>query len=424
VVDAPVSGEREASVESGPADYRHLMRRVEQVVEAIQASEERGATIHRLADAVLCRLGDALRISGGRLYRRIGDVYEIRATFPKSIERLIGFRVAASYAAIEGVLESGVVYYGSDAPQVDREIESALGVEGFAAIEVDDEEFILSFDVDPATDRETVLYSLGVLRHAINQRLRQERFEAVFDEARKIQASILPRRVPTYGEFDIWGHSVPMENVGGDYYDYIPVTDKILGVAIADVSGHGLPAALQVRDVYMGLRMGLARDFKIVRTVERMNRIIHRSTLTSRFVSLFYGELEPNGVFIYVNAGHPPPFHLDAQGEARMLEEGGAVLGPIGDATYERGFVRVRPGDVIVLTTDGILEASPDPPSAPNPRLYGTERLVTLAREMRGESAQAIGEAILADVERFSDGEPAQDDRTVLIVRLPESDSR
>ncbi len=89
-----------------------------------------------------------------------------------------------------------------------------------------------------------------------------------------------------------------MESVGGDFYDYIPITDKILGLAIADVSGHGLPAALQVRDIYMGLRMGMARDFKIVRTVERLNQIIHKSTLTSRFVSMFYGELERNGVLL------------------------------------------------------------------------------------------------------------------------------
>ena len=182
-----------------------------------------------------------------------------------------------------------------------------------------------------------MLFSLGVLRHAINQKLRQERMQEVFDQARKIQASILPRRIPVYGGFELYGRIQPMESVGGDFYDYIPITDKILGLAIADVSGHGLPAALQVRDIYMGLRMGMARDFKIVRTVERLNQIIHKSTLTSRFVSMFYGELEPNGVFIYVNAGHPPPFHLSAAGEVRFLDEGGA-----GPRTARRRDLRAR----------------------------------------------------------------------------------
>jgi sigma-B regulation protein RsbU (phosphoserine phosphatase) len=305
--------------ESKGIDYRQLMRRVEQVVAAIQESDERGATIHRLADAVLSKLGDALRISGGRLYRRAGDHFEIIATFPESRPGLLGVRLPESYAPIRDVLETGVVFAAADDPRIDRSVEARLGVQGFAAIELDDEEFLLSLDVAPGVHRDDVLYSLGVLRHAINQRLRQERFEAVFDEARKIQASILPRRTPVYGTFDLAGQTQPMEHVGGDFYDFIPVTDKILGVAIADVSGHGLPAALQVRDVYMGLRMGMARDFKIVRTVERMNQIIHRSTLTSRFVSMFYGELELNGIFIYVNAGHPPPFHLDSSGKVTYL---------------------------------------------------------------------------------------------------------
>jgi sigma-B regulation protein RsbU (phosphoserine phosphatase) len=400
-------------------DYRQLMRQVEQVVAAIQESDERGATIHRLADAVLSRLGDALRISGGRLYRRVGDQFEIIATFPLSRPDLLGVRLPESYAPIRDLLETGVVFATRDDPRSDPGVEERLGVEGFAAIELGDEEFLLSLDVAPGVHRDDVLYSLGVLRHAINQRLRQERFEAVFDEARKIQASILPRRMPVYASFDLAGHSRPMENVGGDFYDFIPITDKILGIAIADVSGHGLPAALQVRDVYMGLRMGLARDFKIVRTVERMNQIIHRSTLTSRFVSMFYGELEPNGIFIYVNAGHPPPFHLSAAGAVTFLDEGGAVLGPIADSTYERGFVRLAPGDLVVLYTDGMIEASPQPAGDGEPVEYGIDRLVGLARSMRDRPAREIVETMLADVEDFCGRAEAQDDRTVVVVRYP-----
>jgi len=401
-------------------DYRSLLRQVEKVLDEIQADAEKGTTVHRLADAVVCRLGKALRIPGGRLYRREGEQYVIAATFPEGESPLLGTRVPAAYAAIQELLESGVVYFEPDDPRTDRELESRLGVAGFAAVEVDDEAFLLSFDVAPETDRETILFSLGVLRHAINQRLRQERFEAVFDEARKIQASILPRRVPSYGSFDLFGQSQPMEKVGGDFYDFIPVTDKILGLAIADVSGHGLPAALQVRDIYMGLRMGMARDFKIVRTVERLNQIIHRSTLTSRFVSLFYGELELNGVFIFVNAGHPPPFHLSAAGEVRFLHEGGAVLGPLGDATYERGFVSMAPGDMVVLYTDGMIEAASTSPDAVAPEEYGIERLVERARSLRGRGAREIVAALLADVERFGAGQPIQDDRTVVVVRYPE----
>src|SRR4029434_4486679 len=97
----------------------------------------------------------------------------------------------------------------------------------------------------------------------------------------------------------------PAELCVGDSRAFIPLSARRLGIAIADASGHGLPAALQVRDVYTGLRMAVERGFKIVRTVERLNRIIHESRLTTRFVSLFYGEIEDDGNMMYVNAGHP-----------------------------------------------------------------------------------------------------------------------
>jgi sigma-B regulation protein RsbU (phosphoserine phosphatase) len=403
--------------EGRAVDVRHLMKRVEQLVREIQSSDEIGATIHHLADAIIARFREALGLHGGRLYQWDGEAYELKATFPDAKPVAAGLRVPSSYEPLQIALSEGVVYMGSDDVRADRAFEERLGVDRFAAIEVGNEEFILSFDLAPGSHRDDVLVSLGVLRHAINQKLLQERMQEVFNEARKIQASILPRRVPSYGGFDLFGLIRPMESVGGDFYDYIPITDKILGLAIADVSGHGLPAALQVRDIYMGLRMGMARDFKIVRTVERLNQIIHKSTLTSRFVSMFYGELEPNGVFIYVNAGHPPPFYLAADGEVRHLEEGGAVLGPVLDASYERGFVRMKPGDTVVLYTDGMIEATPaDSEAGPE---FGVERLIEIARRMRGSSSRAIAETMMKAVEEYRGDAEAQDDRTVVVVTYP-----
>jgi sigma-B regulation protein RsbU (phosphoserine phosphatase) len=298
---------------------------------------------------------------------------------------------------------------------VDRVLEEDLGVREFAGIEVGDEDYILAFNVDPVASHEDIVFSLQILRHAINQKVRHERMEEVFREARKIQASILPRRAPSFPPFDMAGRTEPMDRVAGDFFDMIPITDKILGLAIADVSGHGLPAALQVRDVHMGLRMGMARDFKIVRTVERLNQIIHKSTLTSRFVALFYGELELNGTFIYVNAGHVPPFHLQADGGHRFLEEGGPVLGPLSDATYERGFVKMRSGDLLVLFTDGIVEAC----HQGSGEELGAERLLEVTRELRGRKPAEVVEGIFRHVEEWTGGTPPDDDRTVLVVSYP-----
>jgi serine phosphatase RsbU (regulator of sigma subunit) len=372
-----------------------------------------------VVETIIAKFRDELGIYGGRLYKRRGPFYVIQATFGDAKAVPEGLKVPRTYPPVEALLEQGAVYMDASDSRIDRGLESLLGVGEFAAIEVGDEEYILAFNLAGGHHRDDVLFSLGILRHSINQKIRRERMEGIFEEARKIQASILPRRVPAYGEFDIAGHSEPMEGVGGDYFDYIPVTEKILGLAIADVSGHGLPAALQVRDIYMGLRMGLARDFKIVRTVERMNKIIHKSTLTSRFVSMFYGELELNGVFIYVNAGHPAPFHLTADGTVRFLEEGGPVLGPLSEATYERGFVIMKPGDMLVFYTDGICETTGQDDDTAAPEEFGVDRLLAVARENRGRAARAIVDAIFASIERFSRGAPPGDDRTVMVVTYP-----
>jgi Stage II sporulation protein E (SpoIIE) len=401
-----------------PVNYRELMRHVEQVVASIERANETGRTVHTVAEAIVAKFRHELGIVGARLYRRQGPVYVLETTLGDAKELPQGLEIPAFYPPIQLVLEKGSVYMEADDPRVDPNVELLLGVQRFSAIEVGNEEYIVGFNIEPGAHRDDILFSLGILRHAINQKIRQERMEGIFRQARKIQTSILPRRVPTYGAFDLAGRSDPMETVGGDFFDYIPVTEKILGLAVADVSGHGLPAALQVRDIYMGLRMGLSRDFKIVRTVERLNAIIHQSTLTSRFVSLFYGELEPNGVFIYVNAGHPPPFHLTADGSSRDLTEGGAVLGPLAHGTYERGFVRMQPGDLLVLYTDGIVETTGKARGAAREE-FGVQRLLEVARTHQNEPAAATVAAIFAAVEAWSGGRPAKDDRTVMVVRYP-----
>src|SRR3954453_7054941 len=395
------------------------MKKVEQAVAAMDRDEDVGSTIHSLLEIIIEKFQDELVISGGRLYQRRGAYYVLQATFGDAKEVPQGLKVPISYRPIQLLLEQGTVYMDTEDPNIDRNLENLLGVQRFAAIEVGSEEYILAFNVAPGHDRDDILFSLGILRHSVNQKIRRDKMEGIFEQARKIQASILPRREPGYGDFDIYGRSEPMEEVGGDFFDYIPLTKKILGLAIADVSGHGLPAALQVRDIYMGLRMGLARDFKIVRTVERMNKIIHKSTLTSRFVSMFYGELELNGVFIYVNAGHPPPFHITADGSVRYMEEGGPVLGPLPDASYQRGFVIMKPGDMLVFYTDGICETQGREKVGDPAEEFGTDRMLRIAREQQGRSAQEIVEALFASVEAFGGEAAPDDDRTIMVVTYP-----
>jgi sigma-B regulation protein RsbU (phosphoserine phosphatase) len=389
---------------------KSLFRKVERAIEAIERSSDASSTITETAGAIIENFREELGVRGGRLYERRDGGYELTRVFGGAVAAP-GIFVPDSYPPVQQVVDEGVVVLDLTAPGVDPEFERKLGVDRFAAIAVGDDQYILSFSVDPVAQTEDLLASLGILRHAVDQKLRQERFVSVLNEARQIQMSILPRRSPRRGEFDIAGYTVPAEIVGGDFFDFIPVTERIHGIAIADASGHGLPAALQVRDVYTGLRMGVARDFKIVRTVERLNRIINQSRMTTKFVSLFYGEIEEEGNFIYVNAGHPPPLHFHAKG-VTTLKQTGMVLGPSATASYSRGFLSLEPGDALLLYTDGMTEASD-----PKGREYGIERLKTAFLALKEKPADEIVRALVEKVGEYVRVRAPEDDRTVVVVK-------
>ena len=128
------------------------------------------------------------------------------------------------------------------------------------------------------------------------------------------------------------------------------------GLLIGDASGHGLPAALLVRDVVTGLRMAAYWDFRIERIMGHLNSVIHKSRLTTRFVSLFYGEVERSGNFFYVNCGHPPPLLVNPTRGIQHLDMGGSILGPLPEQRFKRGFAHIDRGGLLVLYTDGLSE--------------------------------------------------------------------
>lgn len=398
-------------------DYKSLLTQVQKTFESIETTDDPATTVVQFAEIVARDFREQLGITGGRLYACRDDDYVLIHRFGESGEGGIGIAIPATYKPIALVLENGVVVMDPDDPGIDPVLEQRIGgSHRFAAIAVGDEDWILSFNVAEELSRDDILFSLNLVRYAITQKLRTERFESILDEAVRIQQSILPQRIPQYRGYEVFGKTVAAEIVNGDFYDFIPVSETILGLAIADASGHGLSAALVVRDVYMGLRMGVDRDFKIVRTMQKLNRILHRSKLTTRYVTLFYGELEENGTFIYSNAGHNPPFVLKGE-RVEFLRHGGLILGPTPDATYNRGYISVDPGDVLCLYTDGITEAHDE-----NDEEFGTDRLVRLVEENRARPSQEIVQEVLAAVSRW--GNDGEDDRTVVIVKAVGTERR
>jgi len=274
---------------------------------------------------------------------------------------------------------------------------------------------VVFFLLDEGWSRQPVDFALNTVRAALGSRLMEERVRGSFKEAAEIQQSLLLDEPPEFTGFDLACRSIPAEEVGGDFFDFLAFDEEVLGLSIGDASGHGLPAALLVRDVVTGLRMGIEKELKVAHVFAKLNRVIHRSNLSSRFVSVFYGELEPNGTLVYVNAGHPPGLLFTPAGVLE-LTTGGTVIGPLPEVRFKRGVSRLDPGDVLVLSTDGILERRD-----PKGEFFGAIELRRVVAEDLSAPAEAILDRVFAAAFEFGDGRPWEDDATVVVVRrLPE----
>ena len=253
---------------------------------------------------------------------------------------------------------------------------------------------------------------LSSLQYAVRQQRQRHKLENLVEQARVIQTSLLPAGPIVFGDYDIAAISLPAHRVGGDVYDVLELDAETLAIAVADASGHGLPAALQARDVITGLRMGVERDLKITRTIEKLNRVIHRSGLVTRFVSMVFGEIETNGNFSYINAGHPPPLLVDDHG-IHELSVGGMILGPNPLAAYKLGFAHVDRGAALVMYTDGVIEHRND-----RGEMFGVSEVARWLTDQRSAAAAQAVADLLDRLRAFAPGR-FEDDVTVVYLRRP-----
>jgi sigma-B regulation protein RsbU (phosphoserine phosphatase) len=235
----------------------------------------------------------------------------------------------------------------------------------------------------------------------------------------EIQRSLLPQELPRIGGFELAAHYLTSARAGGDYYDFFPLSDGRWGLFIADVSGHGTPAA-----VLMAITHALAHSQPGTRTPpDELLRYLNQQlaqfyTHDGTFVTAFYGVLEPQRRKItYSMAGHNPP-RLARDGRILSLDKNAALpLGIIPEQRYGLATLSIEPGDLLLLYTDGITEA-PAPLRGTGPReLFGIERLDPLLIDCGTTSAQACVARILKEVERFTCGAPARDDQTLIAIR-------
>jgi sigma-B regulation protein RsbU (phosphoserine phosphatase) len=271
--------------------------------------------------------------------------------------------------------------------------------------------WIFVFTLESNWIREEIEFCLNAVRTLLNYRLHAEAMNNSIQQAALIQQSLLPGSPPQIPGYETAGQSHPAEAVGGDFFDFTVFDNEVFSVAVGDASGHGLPAALMVRDVVTGLRMGVEKEMKMAEAMEKLNRVIHRSTLSSRFVSLFYAEIESNGNIFYVNAGHPPPLMIK-KSKIEQLHATGLLLGAISDITIHRASVSFEQDAVLVMYSDGVLERF-----NANHEEFGLERLAALIVKHQHKAAQEILDIIYQTVLDFGDQATWQDDVTIVVIK-------
>lgn len=237
--------------------------------------------------------------------------------------------------------------------------------------------------------------------------------------AREIQQRLLPNiRVAPSG-FQVASFMKPCEAVGGDYYDVIPLGQDALAVAVGDVCGKGIPAALLFSSVLAALRTQLEYTTSPMQVVRRLNDLLIKSTGEAIFLTLFFGIYDKRrDRLTFVNAGHPPPLVIQRGGAVRELKGTTPALGILEDSSRIQRTTRVRPGDVLLLYTDGLIEAQDR-----SKRIYGRRRLLRLVEEKLSTDPekvfdpQALIDTVTEDLRQFLDGRPVTDDLTLLALK-------
>lgn len=252
----------------------------------------------------------------------------------------------------------------------------------------------------------------------LRDRLQVARLEEELHLAQQIQRTFLRSEFPAMPRCEVHAINISSRQVGGDYYDVVPCEDGSFLVAIADVAGKGVPAALMSSMLQAALRTH-SRSTEPVSTILRnINALVYRSTAVHQFATFFLARVDATGRHLtFSNAGHNWPALVRSDGTTLFLERGGLLLGVLEDIQLEHEQVELQPGDVLVLFTDGISEAANC-----EGELFGEQRVAEIVRALeRPLDARAITARLLDEVEAHLGAEEAQDDRTLLVLRVHES---
>jgi len=406
-------------------EQRKLHKLVETIASGKFATEKEMLinTIHGIVKS------EDIDVTGGRIWKldeskdaytilyQTGNLEKIKSGFKLRVEEYPVFDLIAKERTILGdetnaaLREKGIFKYSASGVGGKRKINEKYLYEYILALNSDkvDEEFKLD---------------LNMIATALTSKIKQKRssasahhLRADIDKARQLQKSILPEHEHKFHGYVLYGITHPAEIVGGDFFDYQELGEEgdRLGITIGDAASKGVGAAAEAMYISGALRMANGFEIKIVALMRRMNQLVNKIFEDDKFASLFYGELTTHreGLFLFANAGHNPPFFLDAKtDEIKLLDPTGPVLGPAPNATYYVQSVNFKKGDLLLLYSDGITESA-DAAF----KQYGDDKLVANFKKLKDLSPKEIAIRILEDVISFSKNGKYSDDKTLVVIK-------
>ena len=258
------------------------------------------------------------------------------------------------------------------------------------------------------------LNHLAEWRAALSSRDQLVALKNELDVASQIQQSILPTEFLTHPKYEVYGYMEPARNVGGDFFDLISLDNDHLGIAVADVSDKGVPAALFMMSSRTLLKGAAIGETSPGRVLNMVNELLHEDNETSMFVTIFYGEYNPEtGELHYANGGHNSPLLIHSDGSSEMLPlTGGVAVGLVPGIDYSEDVVTLQPGDTVIFYTDGVSEAMNEEKEE-----LGMDPVQVTFREKPPESAEEATHRVFNVIRDFAGNATQSDDITCLTIR-------
>jgi len=245
------------------------------------------------------------------------------------------------------------------------------------------------------------------------QMIEKKRLEGQLEVARQVQLELLPPSDPELEGFDISAYNFPTEEVSGDYYDWVRIYDDQIGLVIADVAGKGIPAALLMVFLRASLRAATHVGYATHISMAKVNYLLWESIERNQFITAFYGILDASTrTLSYSNAGHNPPLLIGADGQPGFIERGEQPLGMFRETRYHEYYHTFKPGEILVLYTDGVTEAL-----SPGGEEFGRDGLVVAAKEGAALSARELIASMQRSVMEWTDGAGSNDDATFFVIK-------